>query len=169
MPEIGSTSEREYRNKLEKIRENANKRERKIRENFERIERIKVNALKENEEKFINIKSLKDIKGYKGATLDNTDPFYYNLKEAEKKEKMDLNIIYSTSDIDSLIEVVRNNFVDYSLIGNYTKYEDLSFLDVSFLFNPIEVCFIYRKNESFTTAIEKLIKISNKLDVKPII
>ena len=126
-------------------------------------------SLKENEGKFKDIKSLKALTGYKGATLDNTDPFYFNLKKAEKKEKIELNIIYSTSDFDSLIEVVRNNFVDYSLIGNYTKLDDLAFIDVSFLFSPIEVCFIYRKNESFTTAIEKLIKISKKLDVKPVI
>ena len=125
-------------------------------------------SLKKNEDKFKNIKSLKEIKEYKGATLDNTDPFFYNLKETEKKEKINLNIIYSTSDFDSLIAVVRNNFADYSLIGNYTKFDDLVFIDVSFLFKPIEVCFIYRRNESFTTAIEKLIKISDKLSVKPI-
>lgn len=125
-------------------------------------------SLKSNENKFKDIKSLNDIKEFKGATLDFTEPFYYNLKEIEKKENIILNIVYSTSDIESLIEVVRNNFADYSLMGNYIKFDDLAFLDVSSLFNTIEVCFIYRKNESLTPAIEKLIKISKKLNIKPI-
>lgn len=139
--------------------------------NYQKIAEGKIYlvSLKENGDKFKGISSLSEIKEYKGATLDNTDPFFYNLKEAEKKEKINLNIIYSTSDFDSLIEMVRNNYVDYSLLGNYTRLDDLAFFDVSFLFNPIEVCFIYRKNESFTTAIERLIKISNKLNVKPVL
>ncbi len=47
---MGSTSEHEYINKLEKIREKTRKQERKIRDHFEKIERIKVDSLKENEE-----------------------------------------------------------------------------------------------------------------------
>ncbi len=125
-------------------------------------------SLKENNDNFKDIKSLNDIKKFKCASLDNTDPFYYNLKDAEKKEKTNLNITYSTSDIDSLIEAVQSGFVDYSLVGNYTKFNDLSSFDVSFLFKPVEICFIYRRNESFTTAIEQLIKISKKLNIKPV-
>lgn len=47
---MGSTSEREYANKLGKIRERTMKQERKIRDYFEKIERLKVESLKENEE-----------------------------------------------------------------------------------------------------------------------
>lgn len=46
---MGSTSEREYRNKLRKLKEKASKTERNIRDSFERIEKIKVDALKTNE------------------------------------------------------------------------------------------------------------------------
>jgi hypothetical protein len=47
---MGGTSEREYRNKLRKIKEKASKAERNIRDSFERIEKIKVEALRKNEE-----------------------------------------------------------------------------------------------------------------------
>ncbi len=47
---MGSTSEREYRDKLRKLRERTSKTERNIRDSFERIEKIKVETLKTNEE-----------------------------------------------------------------------------------------------------------------------
>lgn len=47
---MGSTSEREYRNRLRKMKEKASKTERNVRDSFERIEKIKVEALKKNEE-----------------------------------------------------------------------------------------------------------------------
>lgn len=47
---MGSHSEREYKEKLSKIREKLNKRARKIREDFAKIEKMKVQALKKAEE-----------------------------------------------------------------------------------------------------------------------
>ena len=123
---------------------------------------------KENEEKFKKIKNLKDLLNFKGAMNDHTDPFYFNCKEACDKEDIDLNIVYYTSDFDSLVDVVRNRIVDYSLVGNYCMLDDLLMIDVSFLFTPVDICFIYRKKEALTKAIEKLIKISEKLKITAI-
>ena len=47
---MGGTSEREYRDRLRKIKEKVSKAERNIRDSFERIEKIKVDTLKINEE-----------------------------------------------------------------------------------------------------------------------
>lgn len=47
---MGSTSEREYREKLNKINEKLNNRARDIRKDLAKIERMKVEALKRSEE-----------------------------------------------------------------------------------------------------------------------
>lgn len=47
---MGESSEHEYRKKLNKIRENVNKRAKDIREHFAKIEKVKVDALKRTEE-----------------------------------------------------------------------------------------------------------------------
>lgn len=123
---------------------------------------------KENEAKFINIKSLNDLKDYKGAINDSTDPFYYNFFQAVNDTNSQINVPFFTSDFNSLIEVVRNGFTDYSIVGNYALFDDISFIDISYLFTPVAICFIYRKGETPTIAITKLIEISTKLQIKPI-
>jgi len=47
---MGGPSEREYREKLNKILENTNKRAKDVREKFAQIQKIKVDALKKTEE-----------------------------------------------------------------------------------------------------------------------
>lgn len=47
---MGSTSEREYQDKLNKIREKANRRAKEIRDEVSRIEKIKADALKKAED-----------------------------------------------------------------------------------------------------------------------
>lgn len=47
---MGESSEYEHRRKLNKIRENVNKRVKDIRDHFAKIEKIKVDALKKTEE-----------------------------------------------------------------------------------------------------------------------
>lgn len=47
---MGSPSEREYREKLNKIREKLNKRAKNVRKDFGKIEKMKVEALKKTEE-----------------------------------------------------------------------------------------------------------------------
>lgn len=47
---MGGPSEREYREKLNKIREKLNKRAKDVRSDFARIEKLKVEALKKTEE-----------------------------------------------------------------------------------------------------------------------
>lgn len=47
---MGGTSEREYKKKIEKIREKLNGRARKIRSDFAKIEKMKVEALKKAED-----------------------------------------------------------------------------------------------------------------------
>ena len=47
---MGGPSEREYKEKLNKILENANKRAKEVREKFAEIQKVKVEALKKTEE-----------------------------------------------------------------------------------------------------------------------
>ena len=115
---------------------------------------------KENEAKYKNINSLVELKKIKGAINDQTDPFYHNFQYTTAEACVDLNIVYYTSDFESLIEIVR--------IGNYKYFSDLSFIDVSHLFKPVIISFIYRKGESQSMAIKNLINISSKLNIKPV-
>jgi uncharacterized protein YoxC len=48
--EVGGTSEREYREKLEKIKEKLSKKTREIKSQFEKIEKAKVDLLKKTKE-----------------------------------------------------------------------------------------------------------------------
>jgi len=52
---MAGPSEREYREKLNKITENLNKRANNIRKDFEKLEKMKVNAMKKTEEVRISI------------------------------------------------------------------------------------------------------------------
>ena len=56
---MAGPSEREYREKLNKITENLNKRAKNIRKDFEKLEKMKVNAMKKTEE--VRISTDQDI------------------------------------------------------------------------------------------------------------
>jgi hypothetical protein len=58
--------------------------------------------------------------------------------------------------------------VECAIVGNYTLEEGLFSTDISSLFKPIDICFIYRKGEGPTKAIQELIRIWRKLQVKPV-
>ncbi len=123
---------------------------------------------KDKEGQFCNIKSLRELKGFRGAVNDATTPFYFNLMKNVEKEEADLNILYHTSDCLSLVDVVLNDFADYSIIGNYRYFDEVCLIDISSLFDPVVISFIYRKGENPTKPIEKLIAISEKLGIRPI-
>ncbi len=124
--------------------------------------------LKKNSKKFKKIDSLYDIKELKGAMCDHTHVFYQNVREAEKEKNIKLNIVQNISDFESLIDAVKSGNVDYSIVGNYDLTdEDLIFLDITGFFKVYKICFIYRRNEVLTRTIEKLIKISEQLQIKP--
>ncbi len=123
---------------------------------------------KEKYEIFKNIKSLKELEPYKGAINDSTDPFYSNFIENTQKQEADLSILYYTTDCRSLVNVVLDGYADYSIIGNYKQFDEVSLIDITGLFDPVNIAFIYRKGETPTKIIEKLIEVSKKLNIKPI-
>jgi len=124
--------------------------------------------LKKNSKKFKKIDSLYDIKEIKGAMCDHTHVFYQNVREIEKEKNIKLNIVQNISDFESLIDAVKSGNVDYSIVGNYDLTDqDLIFLDITGFFKVYKICFIYRRNEVLTRTIEKLIKISEQLQIKP--
>ena len=129
--------------------------------------RILLATKKENIEKFKNIKSLKELEPYRAAITDNTHPSNETILNTLEKEDVKLNIFYQTTDFESLIDSLRNDYVDFAIVGSYDSFSDIDFVDISFLFTPIAICFIYRKGEPQNKAIQKLIDISLILKVKP--
>lgn len=117
---------------------------------------------------FKHIESLEMLSGYHGAMNDFTDPLHTNIKVGLEKANLNLNLFYMTSDFQSLIDEVRNGFVDYAFVGNYDIVEGLEFIDVSRFFSPVVVCFILRKGDILPDGIKELINISEKIDIMEI-
>ncbi len=118
--------------------------------------------------KFDEITTLKEIAGYKGAINDVSAPFYENFEATLRSLDLTMNIVYQITDYESLIQLVREGLVDYAIAGNYSKEESLLTKDISDLFYPINICFIYRKGEEPSNTIRELIDVSRVLKVKPI-
>lgn len=118
-------------------------------------------------DKLGEINYLKDLKKLKGAMNDFTDPFYEKYEKADRDKNIKLNIVFHTSEYESLIGAVLNDFVDYAIVGNYTNIDGLVYFDISEIFAPTEIAFIYRKGEAVRKALKNLIDISQALDVKP--
>jgi DNA-binding transcriptional LysR family regulator len=122
-----------------------------------------------NKDKFSAVKKLSDLVKFKGATYDHTDPFYENFYKSQEENDVELNIMYQSSDFDSLVDAVKNNVVDYAIVGNYSLVDGIHFADISNFFYPIEICIIYRNGETTTKAIEEWKKIGLDLKIKPLV
>ena len=114
----------------------------------------------ERKNEFSGIKQLSDLEKLKGAVNDASDPFYENLYKSQQEKNTALNITYQSTDFDSL--------TDYSIVGNYSVAEGIHFIDISHFFYPVEICFVYRKGETTTKAIEEWKKIALELNVSPL-
>lgn len=120
-----------------------------------------------NADHFKTILSLHDLKEYRGAMNDQTDPFYENYQQTIAADNIELNIIYQTSDYESLINAVRDNLVDYAIVGNYERLPGINYFDISRFFAPVIIAYIFRKKENPTLAIEKLMGIKERIDLQP--
>jgi DNA-binding transcriptional LysR family regulator len=123
---------------------------------------------KDREKEFTSVKSLADLAGLRGGMKDSTDAFHANFQKSCAGLDEPLNIMYETSDYESLVDIVRSGHVDYVITGNYYIHDDLAYIDISHLFEPVKIAFIYRKGEDQTLAIDKLVEISQQMKVKPI-
>jgi DNA-binding transcriptional LysR family regulator len=125
-------------------------------------------AVKEGRKnEFTGIKKMADLLKFKGATYDNTDPFFENFYKCQEENEIELNIIYQSSDFDSLIDSLKDDIVDYAIVGNYANVEGIHFIDISSFFYPVVISIIYRKGEPTTEAIEEWIKIALDLKIAP--
>jgi DNA-binding transcriptional LysR family regulator len=110
---------------------------------------------------------LSDFLPFKGAMKDKTSTFHTFFEKEAEKLGLKLDIALETSDVETLVDAVKNDVVDYAIIGNYYKDPDLHFIDITKCFEPLEICFVSRKGEVPTLALEKLIEVSQLLRVKP--
>ena len=92
---MGSTSEREYREKLNRIREDSSKRERDVKKDFAKIEKLRLNSLKKAEEILHN--SEKNINKIEKDIMKSKD------LAPESKDRL-------RSDINSLKSEVENKY-----------------------------------------------------------
>ena len=109
---MGSTSEREYRDKLRKLRERASKTERNIRDSFEKIEKIKVETLKSNEE-------------MRRSAYHNIDKIERDVNKSkdlapESKSRLNSEIMILRKDITSKNSELKAKITE-TMIPTYTK------------------------------------------------
>ncbi len=122
----------------------------------------------EDREKFCGINSLKELTAFKGAMNDPSAAFYENFVASIANAEVELRILYETTDYGSLIKLLTDKIADYAIVGNYEKTEGIEFKDISGLFLPVKIAFIYRNGENPTKSIKELIAVFGKVKIKPV-
>lgn len=126
-------------------------------------------AVRESEkDSFAGLTSFKKLKNLRGATHNSKDPLLENLNASLKKEGTQLNIVFYGNNFSSIVESVNNGFASYAIVGNYTECPGIKFYDISHLCNKMELAFIHRKGENHSRAMDRLLKISQSMNIQPI-
>lgn len=104
---------------------------------------------KDHIEMFKEMNNLGKLIHRKGAVINHSDPFYDNFHASLNDVINELNIVYYGNNFQSLIEAVRSNFVTYAIVNNYALYKDLRLINITRLFKPVELAFIFCKDNPY--------------------